>query len=1511
MMGRRRLVALVSALVMLAIGAGAVLALVGATQSEDGREWLRRALQAQLARTLQGSVHLGTLTGSFLTDLTADSLEIRDRLDSVFVATGPIRVTFDPRDLVDGRVILRTAEIQRPTFAMRRGFDGVWSHKRLWPGRGGRRVPRPRSAYGSVIVIEEARVEGGTFLLMRPWAPADSLRGARRDSAIVANLADTTQDVRRAGEGRFVRTWRWQDIALELPRVRLAYPDSAGRAFDVRRLDVVETDPPFRFTGIAGTVRWVGDSIWLDLPRFGLPGSAGRANGKIVWGSDLPIRYRVRVESDSIAMRDVAWIDGSLPTTGGGATVLDIVNAEDDLDILEYRLTQLDVRSHRSRLRGRMTWGIGGPVPILKDVDLEASPLDFELLERFHQGPFPFPFKGQFTGRVRARGGPLNRFVVDDVTARFADGNVPGAVASGSARGGLDILDPAFTVFRGLDVAVETFDLRSMQFLNPEFPRVNGTVAGVARLDSSWLDVRLADADLTHRDGDAPESRFRGTGRITWGEDLMAYEMEAAATPVSFTALARSYPGLPLRGEYAGPLRIRGTLADLQVTADLVGAAGRIEADGRVDAVAPGLRVAGRALLGGVDPRRALDDARAPTGELHARLALDVAGDSLADLRGTAQLELDRSVLDGVRVFAGTTRLRFADGRAIADTAHLESSALTLSAAGALGLHAGRDDSLRVRVAVDSLGGLRRWLADQETDSLAGGLSLEAVAHGWLRDFGLGAEAEGRGLLWRGSTVQAVRGAARLSGFPSRPVGVLGLVADTLRTAGLGFATASASAQRDTAGGWDLRAAGTGARGTVARAAAQLARAGDTVRIRLDSLGVQTAQNRWRLESPARFVVDSGGFAVDSLVLRADATSVVRLGGESPRPLGQGLVASARGVPLTDLAELLQLDGETEGRLDLEAVLAGTRAAPEATGRAELRGALVRGLRLDTLRLEARAVADRLDLTAVLGPRAAPALQAEVALPLRLALDGTGPAARFVPDGPVRGRVRADSLGFGVLEAWTRGLPPSRGRVAFDLALGGTWARPRLDGRLTARDGALLVAPLGDVRWRNVRADVAFFGDSAVIDSLSATTSTEGRDGRAVVSGWFSFADREDPRFDLRFRGRGFHAFSRRDVADVDLSGELRLDGRWRDATLSGALTADRAVIPIPALTSKDVISLEDPDQFGVVDTLALLDERRLGGPEGLLDNLTVRNVPVQMGREVWLRSSEANINLGGFVNITRGRVARGRDAGAYRFAFDGPLQTVRGTYRLNLGPVQRTFEVQSGEIRFYGDPENNPTLDITALHTVRQYSEQGARPDVRVLVHLGGTLLSPTAELSTPDSVRVTNADLISYLVTGGPSYEIAGRGSDATSTAARVVLSSIGSVLGGKAAGGLCDDALVSIAGAQQYGGGGRDLGGSILAGTRLTCAKQLSDRAFVRLDAGLCQVGQLMSQGGTAQPANLRDVFGVKFDYLLARDLTASFGIEPPTSAVMCATNATARGFVPTPQQVGFDLFRAWRF
>jgi hypothetical protein len=254
-------------------------------------------------------------------------------------------------------------------------------------------------------------------------------------------------------------------------------------------------------------------------------------------------------------------------------------------------------------------------------------------------------------------------------------------------------------------------------------------------------------------------------------------------------------------------------------------------------------------------------------------------------------------------------------------------------------------------------------------------------------------------------------------------------------------------------------------------------------------------------------------------------------------------------------------------------------------------------------------------------------------------------------------------------------------------------------------------------------------------------------------------------------------------------------------------------------------------------------------------------------------------------------------------------LQTVRGTYSLKIAPgVSRTFAVENGSVRFFGDQDLDGTLDINGLYTVRQSSQLAVRPDVRVRVHIGGTLLAPSPpELSSPDSQRVSPADLVSYLATGQPSNQIGGPTGDYTSTAVNVFLNS-GLQIN---TGGLCDQTQVSAGVFDASRAGARDNTGGVLSGARLNCARQLGDRAFLRLDYGLCQLGQLTGGGGASDPLTFTDAIGMKVDYQLNTSLTLSGGMDPATHAVLCTPDASARGFAPTPRQFGLDLFRVWRF
>lgn len=1530
MAARRQHVVLFSALAMVAIGVGAVGGLVQATQSEGGRDWIRRQLERQFVLGIKGRIHLGRLSGSFITDVRFDSLMITDPDDSLFIATGPVAVTYDPRDILDGRIIIRSADIQHPFVVVREENDRVWNFRKVFPVEveGPRGPPPSRNAFGALVLLHNVRVKGMQFQLTLPWAPDDTLKGARRDSAVTSNLAVAENEIRRVttkGKTGFQRTWRWTDGNMTFNRIRFRHPDSTGRKFDVARLDVVEHVPPFAFRNLNGGFFWLGDTIWLDIPHFELPSSVARAKGSVRWGTDEPIRYDIRIHSDSTAMSDIAWIYETLPRTGGGKMDLHIHN-ERDLRVLDYAITNMDVRSQGARLRGGMTFGVGAPVLIVKDVNLDLLPVNFTLLETLNGKPFPYRWKGNITGTLRARGGPVNHFAVDDAKLSLSDGNVPGATTRGTGSGEIDILKPGDAKFHGFRVDVAQLDLRTPRFVNHDFPALLGTVSGTATLDSIWTDLRFRDGDLTHHDGDSlPASRFKGNGRVTLSDNVI-FDVAVAAFPLSATTLAHSFPSLPLRGEYSGALRVLGTMNDLSLTADLVGDAGRVQVDGQFDALAPTYRAVANGSVARFDMSKGMRGERWPTSTLNGRFAFDVEGDSIGNAYGTVRLHADRSTIDSMRVYSGQAALRLGDGIARLDSLTVESIAGLLRAEGRIGLTEQQSERLHFNLRVDSLGGFRRYLTTNGAaaqalgaiaelslaDSLDGTMVVDGTVQGSIQKFNVLATAKGSELQLGTTSARALAASADVRSLPDSAAGALSLRLDTLRIGGIAFSQVDAESRL--LGGLTARARVSAEmpKGAQLLATFDAARRSDTTEVRLDTLNVKTAGDAWTLRSPASVRLARGDLSVDSLRFAGRTGGRFSMSGTLPLDSAIAFGLQADSIPLADVAELAQLETALSGHASLRADVSGTRSAPNIRLRASAFDAQIASWRLDNVTGTGEYANRRLNTVLEYTRLGVPALHADASLPLDLALrSGVG---RFLEE-PITGKIRSDTVGLVLLESFSRAITGAKGGMSLNLDLGGTWKHPLLNGLWTVRNGEFGLSVMGDAnRLNGIEADIRFAGDSVSIARLTARAGPT-RGNSATLTGSVGIRDIENPLFDLSLRTRNFN-FVNRSGIDLDLTGQLSVRGPLDGATVSGdSLVVERGRINVAELFQKNVIALDDRDLMRGLDTTAFVDDRIfIQPPVAFVENLTLNNLQVSMGRDVWLRSAEANINLGGALSVTRTRATQGRNAGKAQLALFGALQTVRGTYRLTFGPVQRTFEVTTGEVRYFGDEDvNAPTLNIDALHTVRQFSTSSSRPDVRVRVHIGGTPRNPTAELSSPDSVRVTNADLISYLVTGGPSDEIVGRNADYGSTAARVLVSSFSTYLGGVASGRLlCDDVQLSTAGLDNYGRGLADVSAGLLSGTRFNCAKQVGNNVFVRLDAGLCNLGQLVSAGSaSSDPLTFADAIGVKLDFRLRESLTASIGVEPSTRAVLCSSTTNARGFAPTPRQFGVDLFRFWRF
>src|SRR5919108_6061877 len=169
-MSRRRLVAIVSARVILFLGLMVVAAVLSITQTPFGRERVRSMINSALASAMsgRGSMYIGHISGTLFTGVEIDSLAIRDAEDSIFVATGPVRMRYDPRDILDRRLLLSYLEVTRPVVNLRRHADRVWNFKRIFPS-GPKKPPSRERKFGDFIVVDSAVIHDGTVVATEPW----------------------------------------------------------------------------------------------------------------------------------------------------------------------------------------------------------------------------------------------------------------------------------------------------------------------------------------------------------------------------------------------------------------------------------------------------------------------------------------------------------------------------------------------------------------------------------------------------------------------------------------------------------------------------------------------------------------------------------------------------------------------------------------------------------------------------------------------------------------------------------------------------------------------------------------------------------------------------------------------------------------------------------------------------------------------------------------------------------------------------------------------------------------------------------------------------------------------------------------------------------------------------------------------------------------------------------------------------------------------------------------------
>ncbi|HEX6434833.1 MAG TPA: translocation/assembly module TamB domain-containing protein, partial [Gemmatimonadales bacterium] len=1056
----------------------------------------------------------------------------------------------------------------------------------------------------------------------------------------------------------------------------------------------------------------------------------------------------------------------------------------------------------------------------------------------------------------------------------FSDATVPGNPLSTLAGdGGVGATRDSGLTFTNFGLRQSDIDLRTVRRIAPAVI-IPGRLTAVGTLNGPLRNV-VFNGTAQHQDGDLPPSQLEGTVHLDTRFSVLGLGTDVTLDPLSFEGLRRAFPSMKTRGEVRGQFRSQGTLERLSVDARLSGQVGTIDARG-VATLRPPRWGAEDLLLrfSGVD--LAALTGRSVPSSLNGELSVTGMIDTVNAPEGDLHLALSRSrirewTLDSVNTTAGLH-----DSLITVDTAYAVWKGARVGGSGTLGWTAPHNGRMEFTLAADSLIAFDSLLLaasgqtrgdSPESRPLGGTAEGSVQLAGSLDTLEMSGDLVLRNVEWQQIRSPQLTGAFSWIGG-ERPQLTASVGSDSIAVQKWEFRQVGAQV-RGLADSleWSI-ASGLGADSRVDGAGRWWRR--EAVQVGwFDSLAVRLPIHRYRLDESFAVTLSDSAPAISPLTLRAvDGSGVIQLGGRIPGSSEGSLAVRMLGLDLQDVYGLLQRDtSHIAGEVGLDVRVGGTAAAPIFRGTMTLDAGRFGDFQSPFVQGVVDYADRKLEANLLLWRTGENVLQLESRLPLDLGFRGV---EKRQVDGPLRVHARGDSVDLGIIEALTPAVSAVRGLLSVDVNVGGTWENPEFAGGVEIRGGAMSLPGLG-VRYDDLHGDARFQGGSLVLDTLFMRSG-----GTLGVTGAIRLEDLARPVLDLGFRADAFRALDVRNFLTFTGTGGLRLRGPLFGSTLTGDLTANSGVLYFADLVSKRIIDLEDPTIADLVDTTLLRSQNLAIGAKfqnRFLDSLTIQNLRVQLGSDVWLRSNEANIQLGGEVLVSKA---------AKTYTPSGTLEALRGSYTLHIGPITRDFTVERGAVRYFGDL--NAGLDIRAVHVVRAVRGE----EVPVIANIAGSLYAPKVNLESTLNPPISETDLVSYLVTGYPANEASrlGKGDVLESG-----LSYFSSALSSELERALIQDLgvpldLIEIRPGVSRSGGAQSL-------TQLAAGWQLGSKTFLTLNAGFCPENL-----GQFDYSNL----GASLEFRFSREWSLQTSVEPTLQS--CRRDF---GLYTTtnPYQIGSDI------
>jgi translocation and assembly module TamB len=617
----------------------------------------------------------------------------------------------------------------------------------------------------------------------------------------------------------------------------------------------------------------------------------------------------------------------------------------------------------------------------------------------------------------------------------------------------------------------------------------------------------------------------------------------------------------------------------------------------------------------------------------------------------------------------------------------------------------------------------------------------------------------------------------------------------------------------------------------------------DHQEVHLPELAVRTQGVEWRTKPGTEAAIRYGRNRIElenvQLVSADQSLGVegtIALGGEAP---AGALDVSAQNVDLQQLETLLLQDRGFTGKLSANARLTGTTEAPVVDGHVEIHNGGVQTYRYESLIADVDYEGERFSVDATLTQTPAERITVTGSAPLSL-LRRSEREGHVPPAGAeaVDLRIQSTALGLGFVQGFTDQIANVSGTLEADVRITGSGDDPHLEGHVDIRNGAFGV-PAGGVSYTGLNTRIDLTPDRASIQSFSIVDE----EGATLnVSGSLAVHERSVGAVNIALNSDNFEIIDN-ELGDVGVKTAITITGELRRPKVEGRIEIETGRIEVDRLLTlfydpyatqslPDVVSAEQQVQgAGSAEeaTRQALMRAQKGAappaaagttgtepapPQSLFDaveldltlvipqNLVLRGNDIRPGGPTRAAVGDINITIGGDLEINK--------APGDQVRLVGTVETVRGTYEFQ----GRRFElVRGGELRFVGETEINPFLDVTATRMI-------PNTGVEARIHITGTLKTPELELSSTPPLE--ESDILALIVFNRPVNELGtGERSSLAATAGGIATGFIAAPLG-ESIGRALDLDLFEITTTNDNG----ELGAGITVG------QQIGDRAFLRL-------------------------------------------------------------------------------